>query len=81
MGEFHKATHAFMVYTDEDGMPAAHPDMPTVPSIYKIPASQVDAFKRLHDVAGCKWIPVYSMHEWTDSIRLAKEAEKDVEPE
>lgn len=79
MGEFHKAEIAYMVYTDENGVMEGDPQKPTIPSIYKIPASQVAAFKRLHDVAGCKWVPVYSLVEWNDSIRLAKESEKDAE--
>ena len=81
MGEFQPATHAYMIYTDENGVMAGDPQKPTIPSIYMIPADEVAAFKRLHDVAGAVWVPVYSMHKWNDSIRLKKEKMKDAEPQ
>jgi len=78
MGEWHPATEAYMIYTNEDGVMEGDPAKPTIPSIYKIPVNQVEAFKRKFNVAGAKWVAVYHMHDWMDSIVLAKDSQMKV---
>ena len=76
MGEFHPATWAYMVYTDENGVKEGDPQKPTVTAIYKVRPSQVANFKKKFDVAGAVWVPIYSLMDWTDSTVVT-----DDEPE
>lgn len=80
MGEWHPSNTAYMIYTDQNGVMEGNRNEPTVPTIYEIPADEVAAFKRLHNVAGAKWIAVYSLTKWHDSVRLKEEKKKDVDP-
>lgn len=60
MGQWIEAQHAWMIPTQHGAVMIDDPAEPGTKPIYRIAASDVDAFKKLYDVSGLEFIPLYS---------------------
>lgn len=64
MGEFQPATHAFMIPFIDGELMEADPARPTIATIYKVKIEDLGDFKRIFNLLGTEFRPLYNLMEW-----------------